>query len=76
VRFQSIDVSLPPWTLREFRDWSGEPLVLLHGLSGSFGWWGRNRAGLAGEYTVLGVDLIGFGSGRTLLEFPSGTERR
>jgi pimeloyl-ACP methyl ester carboxylesterase len=68
VRFQSIDVSLPPWKVREFREGSGEPLVLLHGLSGSFGWWRRNREELAGESTVLGLDLVGFGSRRSLLE--------
>jgi pimeloyl-ACP methyl ester carboxylesterase len=68
VSFPSIDVSLPPWKVREFREGSGEPLVLLHGLSGSFGWWSRNRDELAGNYTVLGLDLVGFGSRRSLLE--------
>jgi pimeloyl-ACP methyl ester carboxylesterase len=40
----------------------GDPLVLIHGLSGSSRWWERNVAGLAEHHRVLIPDLIGFGS--------------
>src|SRR5690349_23382915 len=40
----------------------GQPLVLIHGLSGSMLWWKRNVAALAKHYRVYLVDLPGFGS--------------
>lgn len=40
----------------------GEPVVLIHGLSGSSHWWVRNLPALAGNYTVYLVDLPGFGA--------------
>lgn len=40
----------------------GEPVVLVHGLSGSSHWWVRNLPALAGSYTVYLVDLPGFGA--------------
>lgn len=40
---------------------SGEPLLLVHGLSGSARWWDRNVPELAHRYRVLVPDLIGFG---------------
>lgn len=40
----------------------GEPVVLVHGLSGSSHWWIRNLPALAGSYTVYLVDLPGFGA--------------
>jgi pimeloyl-ACP methyl ester carboxylesterase len=40
----------------------GEPIVLVHGLSGSTRWWRRNISALAAEHTVLLVDLPGFGA--------------
>src|SRR5437763_16579281 len=39
----------------------GEPLVLVHGLSGSLRWWGRNVPALAEHYRVYLIDLPGFG---------------
>src|SRR5690606_16886935 len=42
----------------------GDPLVLVHGLSGSSRWWHRNIAGLAAAYRVMVPDLIGFGRTR------------
>lgn len=44
----------------------GEPVVLVHGLSGSTRWWVRNITALAGEYRVYLVDLPGFGAMRRL----------
>jgi pimeloyl-ACP methyl ester carboxylesterase len=40
----------------------GEPVVLVHGLSGSTHWWIRNLPALASSYTVYLVDLPGFGA--------------
>lgn len=44
----------------------GEPLVLLHGLSGSTLWWGRNVQALAPRHHLYLVDLPGFGALRRL----------
>lgn len=41
---------------------AGEPVILVHGLSGSTLWWQRNIVPLARHYRVLAVDLPGFGS--------------
>lgn len=41
---------------------AGEPVILVHGLSGSTLWWSRNIEPLARHYRVLAVDLPGFGS--------------
>ena len=43
----------------------GEPVVLVHGLSGSTLWWGRNVPMLAQTYRVYSVDLPGFGAMRS-----------
>jgi pimeloyl-ACP methyl ester carboxylesterase len=43
---------------------SGAPLVLIHGLSGSCRWWGRNIDSLARQFHVYVVDLVGFGASR------------
>ncbi len=42
----------------------GEPLILVHGLSGSTRWWKRNVPTFAQHYRVYLVDLPGFGSMR------------
>lgn len=39
----------------------GEPLLLLHGLSGSFRWWRRNIFHLAHSYQLYLIDVPGFG---------------
>ena len=44
----------------------GEPVVLVHGLSGSTRWWSRNVPALAQRYHVYLVDLPGFGAMRRL----------
>lgn len=40
---------------------AGEPVVLVHGLSGSTRWWVRNVPALAQHYRVYVLDLPGFG---------------
>jgi pimeloyl-ACP methyl ester carboxylesterase len=42
----------------------GEPLVLLHGLSGSTRWWRKNTDFLAEHFQLFLADLAGFGRGR------------
>ncbi len=42
----------------------GEPVVLVHGLSGSTRWWSRNVGALSERYRVYLVNLPGFGVGR------------
>ncbi len=42
----------------------GEPIVFVHGLSGSTYWWRRNIPHLAAHYRLYLVDLPGFGSMR------------
>jgi pimeloyl-ACP methyl ester carboxylesterase len=42
----------------------GEPVVMVHGLSGSTRWWDRTVPALAARYRVYLVDLPGFGSMR------------
>jgi pimeloyl-ACP methyl ester carboxylesterase len=44
----------------------GEPVILVHGLSGSSRWWVRNIPSLAEHYRVHLVDLPGFGTMRHL----------
>lgn len=41
---------------------AGDPVVLVHGLSGSTLWWARNLPALAERFRVLSVDLPGFGA--------------
>jgi pimeloyl-ACP methyl ester carboxylesterase len=43
---------------------AGEPLVLLHGLSGSHRWWRHNFQDLAGSFRVHVPELVGFGASR------------
>ncbi len=64
MKFRKEQIALDPWTIREYRGGEGSPVVLVHGLSGSFEWWARNREVLAQRHLVLGLDLLGFGSQR------------
>jgi pimeloyl-ACP methyl ester carboxylesterase len=43
---------------------TGDPVVLLHGLSGSHNWWRYTIPALASEYSVHVPELVGFGRSR------------
>lgn len=45
---------------------AGDPVILVHGVSGSTLWWRRNVGQLADRYQVYLVDLPGFGAMRHL----------
>lgn len=49
---------------------SGEPLLLIHGLSGSGRWWARNVAALGKSHRLYIVDLAGFGRSRSARPLP------
>jgi pimeloyl-ACP methyl ester carboxylesterase len=62
---------VPPFRIHaaEFGD-EGDPLVLLHGLSGSSRWWRRNVPALAEGFRVVVPDVIGFGRSRRRGKLP------
>lgn len=60
-------IDLPPHRFWVRTEGDGEPLVLIHGLSGSSKWWNRNIDALAARYEVSAVDLVGFGRNRGFL---------
>lgn len=43
---------------------SGEPLVLVHGLSRSIRWWAKNVGASGQHFRVYSIDLVGFGESR------------
>ncbi|HEY0787063.1 MAG TPA: alpha/beta fold hydrolase, partial [Thermoanaerobaculia bacterium] len=59
-------VDLAPYSFRVRTGGRGTPVVLLHGLSGSTRWWDRTFEALARAHAVAAVELIGFGSNRSL----------
>ncbi|HEX2190831.1 MAG TPA: alpha/beta fold hydrolase [Longimicrobiaceae bacterium] len=66
-----VVTDVPPYRIHavEFGH-EGEPLVLLHGLSGSSRWWRRNVAALAEGRRVVVPDVIGFGRTRARGKLP------
>jgi pimeloyl-ACP methyl ester carboxylesterase len=40
----------------------GDPVILVHGLSGSMRWWSHNIQALAQDHQVYLIDLPGFGT--------------
>lgn len=64
MRSRSSRIELPPYALWVSRAGSGTPVLLVHGLSGSGGWWRRNVDSLASRHDVVAVDLPGFGRNR------------
>lgn len=43
---------------------SGEPVILVHGLSASGRWWSKCEAAFAEHFAVYAIDLVGFGNSR------------
>ena len=58
----SVEIDGKPFRYRVVGQ--GESLILIHGLSGSTRWWGRNVDALARHFRVYLVDLPGFGDNR------------
>ena len=52
------------WPVRYQAAGEGEPVVFVHGLSGSTLWWARNVPAVAERYRIYLVDLPGFGTMR------------
>jgi pimeloyl-ACP methyl ester carboxylesterase len=70
-----VVVDVPPYRIHSLESGTdGEPLILLHGLSGSSRWWDRNVAALGKHFRVLVPDVIGFGRTRIPPPLP-GLER-
>jgi pimeloyl-ACP methyl ester carboxylesterase len=63
-RLSRREVRVSGYPVRYRTAGEGEPLVLLHGLSGSSDWWRRNVPELARRYQVFLLDLPGFGAMR------------
>jgi pimeloyl-ACP methyl ester carboxylesterase len=66
VRASRHEVRVGGWPVRYEVAGEGEPVVLVHGLSGSTRWWSRNVSSIAQRYRIYLVDLPGFGEMRTL----------
>ncbi len=62
VRISLHTVQVGTYRVRYQTVGEGEPIVLVHGLSGSTLWWRRNVQELAQHYKVYLVDLPGFGT--------------
>ena len=60
-RVSRHEVRVGGWPVRYEAAGEGEPVVLVHGLSGSTHWWSRNVQAIAERYRVYLVDLPGFG---------------
>jgi pimeloyl-ACP methyl ester carboxylesterase len=50
---------------------TGDDLVLLHGLSGSSGWWRHNVPAFAAHYRTHTPDLVGFGRSKAWVAQPT-----
>lgn len=66
IRVSRYEAQVGGWPVRYEAAGEGEPVVLVHGLSGSTLWWSRNVSDIAGRYRVYLVDLPGFGTMRRL----------
>ncbi len=66
IRVSRYEAQVGGWPVRYEAAGKGEPVVLVHGLSGSTRWWSRNISEIARRYRVYLVDLPGFGTMRRL----------
>jgi pimeloyl-ACP methyl ester carboxylesterase len=65
---------LDGFRLHALHEGQGEPVVLLHGLSGSSRWWRYTVPGLRDSYRVHVPELIGFGRSRGAVRHPTMPE--
>ena len=66
IRPSRHEVRVGKWTIGYEAAGEGEPVVLVHGLSGSTRWWSRNVPAIAERHRIYLVDLSGFGTMRSL----------
>lgn len=64
AKISEREVRISGYPIRYRTMGEGEPVILLHGLSGSSSWWRRNVPALAEHYQVFLLDLPGFGAMR------------
>lgn len=60
------EVRVRGWPIGYESAGEGEPVVMVHGLSGSTRWWSRNVQAIAERHRIYLVDLLGFGMMRGL----------
>lgn len=60
-RVQAQEYRAGPSRLSYHVTGEGDPIVLVHGLSGSGRWWRRNVPALAASHRVYVIDLVGYG---------------
>src|SRR3712207_2346291 len=60
------EVRVEGWPVGYEAAGEGEPVVFVHGLSGSTRWWSRNIMGIIERHRIYLVDLPGFGTMRSL----------
>ena len=66
IRVSRYEAQVGGWPVRYEAAGEGEPIVLVHGLSGSTRWCSRNISEIAERYRVYLIDLPGFGKMRRL----------
>ena len=66
IRPSRHEVRVRGWPIGYETAGEGEPVVMVHGLSGSTRWWSRNVQAIAERHRIYLVDLPGFGMMRGL----------
>jgi pimeloyl-ACP methyl ester carboxylesterase len=74
ARAERSQVEARGYRIHALHTGAGHPLVLLHGLSGSAGWWRHNVPAFAAHYRTHTPDLVGFGRSRGRVAQPSIAE--
>ena len=70
IELRPRQLPIGPWTITAVVAGQGPPILLLHGLGGSWHWWRPAMAALANEFTVCAIDLPGAGSSSPLTVRP------
>ena len=61
IRPSRHEVRVREWPIGYESAGEGEPVVMVHGLSGSTRWWSQNVQAIAERHRVYLIDLPGFG---------------